>query len=149
MNSQVAKLNNPRQLLLFAAVFLILILLAQLGSSENFKVRNVSALEAKQLIDSGAVVVDVRGPESYAGRHIPGAISVPLATLREEAVPGVIAHAIAKPVVVYCGDGVSIGPEGTALLNKAGFTKAVNLEHGIQGWADAGYSVVKPDASGA
>jgi len=148
MGVQVARLNNAQQLLLFSAVLLVLILLAQLGSSQNFQVRSVSALEARRLIDSGAVVVDVRGPESYAGRHIPGAISVPLATLKE-AVPAVIAHAMAKPVVVYCGDGVSIGPEGTALLNKAGFTQAVNLEHGIQGWADAGYSVETSAAKGA
>jgi len=145
MPSQIARLNGTQQLLMLVAAVLAMLFLAQLGSSPTYQVRSVSAPEAKQLIDSGAIVVDVRGPESYAGRHIPGAISVPLDRLRD-AIPAALAHAIARPIVVYCGDGVRIGPEGTDLLNKAGFRQAVNLDHGIQGWTDAGYSVVKPGA---
>jgi rhodanese-related sulfurtransferase len=145
MASQTVKLNSTQQLLLLAAAVLAMLFLAQLGSSQRYPVRSVSAPEAKRLIDAGAIVVDVRGPEGYAGRHIPGAISVPLARLRE-AIPATLSHAVAKPVVVYCGDGVSIGPEGTAVLNKAGFGQAVNLERGIQGWADAGFSLVTPGA---
>lgn len=145
MASQIAKLDKTQQMLLLVAALLAMIFLAKLGVGPTYPIRSVSAPEAKRLIDGGALVVDVRGPESYSGRHIPGAISVPLDSLRQS-IPAELTRAIAQPVVVYCGDGVSIGPEGTALLNKQGFRQAVNLEHGIQGWADAGYSVVKPGA---
>lgn len=107
---------------------------------ETFDVREVGVDEARALIELGAVVVDVRGPGAYDGRHIPGAISVPLDDLRD-GVPASLASSIAKPVVVYCGDGVTIGPEGTALLNRAGFSQAVNLRPGIRGWTDAGLPV--------
>ena len=147
MNTRVAKAVDPRQWLLVLSGLLALFFMIRLGHSvQDYDVRSVSAPEARHLIDSGAVVVDVRGPQAYGERHIPGAISVPLDDLRH-AVPASLAHAIAKPVVVYCGDGVSIGPEGTALLNKAGFRKAMNLEHGIDGWASAGYPVATPGAS--
>jgi rhodanese-related sulfurtransferase len=108
--------------------------------SSGYDVKNVSVAEAGALVDSGAMVVDVRSKDAYDARHIPGALNIPVALLRE-AIPAVLASSKALPVVVYCGDGARIGPEGTSLLNKAGYTKAVNVEKGIQGWADAGRRV--------
>ena len=135
MNRRTTSTIDPQQFLIVAAILIGLFLLARPGP--HFDVRSISALEASQLIASGAVVVDVREHEPYRGRHIPGAVSVPLSSLRN-AIPAEIAQAKAKPVVVYCGDGVAIGPEGTSILNKAGFAQAVNLEGGIQAWAGAG-----------
>ena len=148
MYTGIAQPDRSKNILYAAAALLALFFMIRTGSSESFDVRSVTAIEAKALIDSGALVVDVRGKEQFDGRHIPGAISVPLAMLRA-AIPASLAHATTKPVVVYCGDGVTIGPEGTALLNKAGYAKAVNLQAGIQGWADAGYPVNDQAAPGA
>lgn len=107
-----------------------------------YDVKNISVTEASALVDSGAVVVDVRGKEAYDTRHLPGALNYPVEILRA-GIPAALAASKALPVVVYCGDGARIGPEGTSLLNKAGFSKAVNVEHGIQGWADAGLRIAK------
>ena len=41
------------------------------------------------------------------------------------------------PIVVYCNEGTNRGPRGTALLNEAGYTQAVNLRTGIEGWRAA------------
>lgn len=106
----------------------------------DFNVQNVSVAEAKAMIEAGALVVDVRGEGAFNNRHIPGAISLPLAALRL-GIPTSFSYAKDQPVVVYCGDGVTIGPEGTELLNKAGYAKAVNMESGIQGWTAAGLDV--------
>lgn len=111
-------------------------------SAPAYDVKNISVAEASALVDGGAVVVDVRGKEAFDARHIPGALNYPVDVLRA-GIPAVLAASKAMPVVVYCGDGVRIGPEGTSLLNKAGFSKAVNVEHGIQGWADAGLRVAR------
>lgn len=123
-----------------AGLALAVAILVLVPGRERFDVREVGVDEARALIELGAIVVDVRGPDAYGGRHIPGAVSVPLDDLRD-GVPASLASAIAKPVVVYCGDGVTIGPEGTALLNRAGFSQAVNLRPGIRGWTDAGLPV--------
>jgi rhodanese-related sulfurtransferase len=111
-------------------------------SAPTYDVKNVTVAEASVLVDGGAVVVDVRGKEAFDARHIPGALNYPVDVLRV-GIPAVLAASKAMPVVVYCGDGARIGPEGTSLLNKAGFSKAVNVERGIQGWADAGLRVAK------
>lgn len=121
-------------------LFVAVICMLRLGPA--YDVKNISVAEAGALIDSGAVVVDVRGNDAYDARHIPGALNFPVEILRS-GIPAVLASSKAMPIVVYCGDGARMGPEGTALLNKAGFSKAVNVEHGIQGWADAGRAVVK------
>lgn len=138
MNTRTTSAINPQQFLVVAAMLIGLFLLAR--PAPHFDVRSISVLEASQLIASGAIVVDVREHEPYRGRHIPGAVSAPLSSLRK-AIPAEIAQAKTRPVVVYCGDGLAIGPEGTSILNKAGFANAVNLEGGIQAWAGAGYAV--------
>src|SRR5688500_3242249 len=132
--------GKPLFMMWVAGLALALAIVVLLPGRETFDVRHVEVDEARALIELGAVVVDVRGPGAYEGRHIPGAISVPLDDLRD-GVPASLAQSIAQPVVVYCGDGVTIGPEGTALLNRAGFSQAVNLRPGIRGWADAGLPV--------
>jgi rhodanese-related sulfurtransferase len=126
---------------------LCLVVLAALNAGHRDpdlgNVRDVSAPEAKALIDSGAAVIDVRGGDSYRARHIPGATPVALDELRS-GIPVRIEGLRTRPVVVYCGDGVTSGPIGTAILNHAGFSKAVNLKPGLEGWQKAGF----PTASG-
>ena len=48
---------------------------------------------------AGVTVVDVRGDDSFAAGHIPGAISIPLASI-ESGVEQL--RGLAKPVVTYC-----------------------------------------------
>lgn len=103
-------------------------------------VKEISVTEARQLIDSGALVVDVRSEEKFQARHIPGALSLPLSLL-QSGIPASIAQEKDKPIVVYCGDGVTTGPEGTQILNQAGYSKAVNVKAGLEGWVDAGLPV--------
>jgi rhodanese-related sulfurtransferase len=57
--------------------------------------------EVQALLDRGAQVVDVLGPEEFAEDHLPGAINIPLRKIDTEALrrldPG-------RPVLVYCWD---------------------------------------------
>jgi predicted methyltransferase len=60
----------------------------------------ISLDEFIRLTSKGAVtIVDVRGNDSFAAGHIPGAISIPLATI-EGSVEQL--RRLAKPVVTYC-----------------------------------------------
>ena len=132
--------RKDHQLWMYLVPLLIIAFFAFRASLETYDVASISAVRAKQLIDQGAVVIDVRGPKTYGESHIPGAISVPLSAL-ESAIPRSLADAKTKAVVVYCGDGVTIGPKGTYLLNQAGYRQAVNLEGGFKSWKSAGYEV--------
>ena len=100
------------------------------------EVTQVDLAEATALIDSGAVVIDVREQEVSAGSHIPGALLIPLGILAQRMAEFSIDKT--RPVVVYCNEGTRRGPEGTAALNQAGYEKAVNLKAGIEGWRAAG-----------
>jgi rhodanese-related sulfurtransferase len=113
-----------------------------LGDSKrpSFNITEVDISQAKALISAGALIVDVREKEQFEHRHIPGALLIPLTVLKV-AIPVAIAYAKDMAVVVYCGDGVTHGPEGTEILNKAGFAQAVNLKPGIQGWGSAGLPI--------
>jgi rhodanese-related sulfurtransferase len=57
--------------------------------------------EVQALLDRGAQLVDVLGPEEYAEDHLAGAINIPLRKIDTEALrrldPG-------RPVLVYCWD---------------------------------------------
>lgn len=140
MNRPMAVRKDHQLWMTLVALLVIAFFVLRAGVSETFNVTSIPAVRAKQLIDQGAVVVDVRGPKTYGESHIPGAISVPLSAL-ETAIPRSLADAKTKAVVVYCGDGVTIGPKGTYLLNQAGYQQAVNLEGGFKSWKSAGYEV--------
>jgi rhodanese-related sulfurtransferase len=107
-----------------------------------FKVRDVSTDQAKALFDSGAVVIDVRGREAFETRHIPGALHIPLEQLKT-GIPTQLESARDTDILVYCNEGTARGQESTALLNQAGFGKAVNLRSGIEGWSSSGLPLQK------
>ena len=75
---------------------------AQTADAEALKdpALRISLTEFVQLNQkSGATIVDVRGPDSFAAGRIPGAISIPLATV-EGSVEQL--RRLGKPVVTYC-----------------------------------------------
>jgi len=142
----IRSLNITRNQRWQLSLFVILALIAfSIGHHQNHKfddITEISIPEAKSLIDSGALIIDVRPTDKYNARHLDGAISIPLALL-QAGIPAIIAHAKDLKIVVYCTDGITTGPEGTQILNHAGYKQAVNMKAGIGGWADSGLSVVK------
>lgn len=82
---------------------------------------DVSSAEARQLVQAGARLVDVRTPGEFAAGHIPGAINIPVQQLDariDELQPK------DAGVVVYCRSGHRSG-NASRMLKSAGF-KAVH-----------------------
>ena len=77
---------------------------------------------AREKIQKGAKVVDVRTPDEFAAGHYAGAVSIPLQEL-EKRLSDV--GPTNKPVVVYCLSGHRAGVAKQILL-KAGFTDVTN-----------------------
>lgn len=90
---------------------------------------DVSGSEARQLVDGGAVLLDVRTPEEFAGGHIDGAINIPVQEL-DRRLDDVGARD--RPVVVYCRSGMR-SARAKATLKDAGFS-AVHDLGGIGRW---------------
>lgn len=57
--------------------------------------------EARQLVEHGAHLVDVRTPREYAQGALPGAVNVPLQTL----LAGIQQLEKDKPIILYCASG--------------------------------------------
>jgi glyoxylase-like metal-dependent hydrolase (beta-lactamase superfamily II)/rhodanese-related sulfurtransferase len=90
-----------------------------------------------------AILVDVREPDEYRGElgHIPGAVLVPLATLRAAARN--LSHD--RPIVAVCRSG---GRSGRASLDLAaiGFTRVASLRGGMIAWNASGLPIERGPA---
>src|SRR3954447_7598905 len=92
----------------------------------------VTAPDAKQLIDAGAQLVDVRTDVEFEAGHIPGAQHVPLSDIQAESAN----FDREKPVVLYCRAGNRSGPAADAFVGSG--WDAHSIEGGLLSWADAG-----------
>ncbi len=77
----------------------------------------VTGDEARAAVAAGALLVDVRSPEEFAGGHIDGARNIPIDSLtgRMAEIPK------DKPVVVYCAVG-GRSAQAAVALSGAGYT---------------------------
>jgi phage shock protein E len=98
----------------------------------------VDGERGKQLVDQGAIVIDVRTPGEYAEGHVPGAllIDVSAPTFAEQI--GQLDPNAAY--VVYCRSGNRSAAAVTQMLT-AGFTELYDMGP-LTAWAQAGYPVV-------
>jgi rhodanese-related sulfurtransferase len=98
----------------------------------------VSREQARELVENGAQLVDVRADHEWETGRIAGATHIPLDELAQRA--GEIDQD--RPVVLYCRGGNRSTMATTALAD-AGY-KASKLTEGIVGWDKAGLPL-EPD----
>ncbi|MDQ3933382.1 MAG: rhodanese-like domain-containing protein [Actinomycetota bacterium] len=90
---------------------------------------------ARELIDGGAQVVDVRTANEHAVSHIEGAAHVPLERLDEEAEE----LDRERPLVVYCRGGNRSAMAAEALRNSG--WEAHSIDGGLVAWTESGLPV--------
>jgi TolB-like protein/tetratricopeptide (TPR) repeat protein len=101
----------------------------------------IDAVAAKNLLDRGALVVDVRDAGSFARGHIPGAVHLELNTqLTEKSLLNLIEKQDA--VLFHCwGKYCPYSAWACAKAAVWGFDNAYHFEDGFPGWRDAGFRV--------
>ena len=79
---------------------------------------------AREWLDKGALVVDVRSEAEFQEQHLPGTINIPLDRLGDE----IARHAPKKeqPLLLHCRSGTRSGM-GTSALKKMGYQNVFNL----------------------
>ena len=103
--------------------------------------KKISPKDAQQLIQQGAVIVDIRSASDFARKHIPGAQSVPMDQMREGAVEQ------DKIVIFTCASGMRTQTNQQSLSNASQVcSDAYILDGGITAWEKAGLEL-KQDAS--
>jgi rhodanese-related sulfurtransferase len=90
------------------------------------------------LVKEGAVtVVDVRPAQEYAAGHLPGALNMPVESLRRRS--GELSRQ--RPLVVYCrGPYCVLALDALEYLHQKGF-KVRRLEESVAEWQRAGLPV--------
>ena len=74
-------------------------------NSANYNIAQITWREVKQLLEKEAIVLaDGRLRQAFEAGHIPGAVSLPLATLAEEIGSFMNKFPAGTPIVVYCGN---------------------------------------------
>lgn len=91
---------------------------------------------------SGAAVLDVRNPDEYEEKHVPGAVLIPLGELatRADEIPA------GDPLYVICAAG-GRSLRAAQALAEAGYP-ALSVAGGTNGWAAAGRPVVTGEEPG-
>lgn len=79
--------------------------------------------EAHQLVQRGALLVDVRTPDEFAAGHIAGALNVPVQALQRQ--PSLPADK-GRDIVLYCRSGHR-SAQAASLLTRAGYTQVHDL----------------------
>jgi rhodanese-related sulfurtransferase len=94
--------------------------------------KEISRAEAREMLDQGAQLVDVRADHEWETGHLPGAVHIPLAELPQHL------EEIDKdrPVILYCRGG-NRSSMATAALAEAGYD-AAKLSEGAVGWEEEG-----------
>jgi molybdopterin/thiamine biosynthesis adenylyltransferase/rhodanese-related sulfurtransferase len=106
------------------------------------RIDEIDPAAAREQMNNGAVLVDVREIEEFGGGHIPGAKHVPKSYLEsriEGAAPDRSQH-----VILYCQSGNRSAWAARTLLDDLGYEHVESMTGGFTLWKDRGYEVEVP-----
>lgn len=100
-------------------------------------VPQVTPTEAADLIERGALLVDIRETNEWEQSRIPGAVLKPMSAVNEwfQDLPNDVT------IVLQCRSGARSNQLAVALINQANMDNVVNLAGGIIAWSENGYEV--------
>jgi rhodanese-related sulfurtransferase len=105
---------------------------------------NIDPQQAVKLINTDAVVLDVRGPEAYAAGHVVGAKNIPFDELSANSAK--VENMKSKPIVAVCQRGMT-STKAINELNKMGCESVYGIRGGMDAWVQAGLPVVSDKKS--
>ena len=135
--------NHP--FLVGATVLLALAALAYEWSRARGGGLSVGPTEAVQLMNQGALVLDVRSRDQYDTGHVIDARNVPSADLSQSV--ETLKKYREKPVLTCCETGMTASAAART-LREQGFSKVASLRGGLQAWRAENLPLVRSDAKG-
>jgi rhodanese-related sulfurtransferase len=135
--------NHP--VLAGATVLLALAALAYEWSRARGGGLSVGPTEAVQLMNQGALVLDVRSRDQYDAGHVIDARNVPSADLSLSV--ETLKKYREKPVLTCCETGMTASAAART-LREQGFSKVASLRGGLQAWRAENLPLVRSDAKG-
>ena len=110
----------------------VLLLSGCAAPSEENNYRQISMTDAVTMMEeeTGYILLDVRTPEDFSEKHIPGAINVPNETIGTEEIPELPVKD--QLILVYCRSG-NRSKQASEKLAALGYTNIVEFG-GINDW---------------
>ena len=107
--------------------FISLIVICLLLTACGEKYKTITTNEALELINKGAIIIDVRTVDEYNEGHIKGAINIPVDTIED------ITYDKMDTLIIYCATGVR-SAKAANILADMGYTSLYNLDGGLLNW---------------
>ena len=122
-----------KQILLLLVILLALGGCGQVSEGSNAGYQQITAEEAKQMIDEmdDELILDVREQEEYDEKHISDAVLFPVGMIDAETAEGIIPEKD-TPVLVYCRSG-NRSKTASQKLAELGYTQVYEFG-GIKDW---------------
>ena len=114
-------------------IFLAALLLVGCSTpAEEISYRQISMTDAVTMMEeeTGYIILDVRTPEEFAEKHIPGAVNVPNEVIGTEEIPELPEKD--QLILVYCRSG-NRSKQASKKLASLGYTNVVEFG-GINDW---------------
>ncbi len=103
---------------------------------------------AKEEIERGAILIDVRDPERYDAGHLAGAVNVPAGDSARDAHDAAYVEAIEEAgagpddrVILVCGEGNRSARAADALQNEHDFKHVASIIGGSKLWNELSYPI--------
>lgn len=103
--------------------------------------RELSPQETKKEVAKGALLLDVRTKEQFAGEHIPGSINIQQGPSLAAWAGAVLPDGV--PLILVIGDAAAIKDVGQSLFLVGFDNVAGHLQGGIKAWRQAGFETRK------
>ena len=136
---RLVEFSGNHALLVLAFLVSFFLLLATELRRKASGMTNIDPLAAVSLINSEAVVVDLRNPEAYSRGHIVNARNIPFDEFDVDR--DKVSKLKGKSVIAVCDTGIS-STKAVGVLRKAGFESVFGLKGGMAAWSSAGLPVV-------
>jgi rhodanese-related sulfurtransferase len=136
---RLVEFSSNHALLVLAFLVSFFLLLATELRRKASGMTNIDPLAAVSLINSEAVVVDLRNPEAYSRGHIVNARNIPFDEFDVDR--DKVSKLKGKSVIAVCDTGIS-STKAVGLLRKSGFENVFGLKGGMSAWSAAGLPVV-------
>lgn len=99
------------------------------------RIKECDVTEARERVDNGAVLIDVREDNEFAAGHAQGAIHLGRGIIERDII-GRFPDKTAE-LILYCGGGFR-SALAADMLNKMGYTNVISMDGGWKAWKDSG-----------
>ena len=106
----------------------------------SVRFKSISVADAMQLIENGALIIDVREQNEYNQAHIENSVLVPLSTVSAEKINEV--NPQNKTILIHCHSGKR-SKVAANIISSQGYTgEILELDEGIKAWTEFGQKII-------